>query len=75
MKQQRRFPKEFEDEAVRLVLSGLVPIGRFSGEGYAGRLQWGGGAWDGLRVLRLGGGIRAAGVHRPGLPSVSLPRL
>ena len=33
------------------------------------------GAWDGLRGLRLGGGDGAAGVHRPGLPSVSLQGL
>ena len=35
----------------------------------------GGGAWDGLRVLRLGGGDGAAGAHRPGLSQVPLPGL
>ena len=61
----------------RAVLSELMPIGRFPGEGSAGRLwvRWGWGAWDGLRVLRLGGGSGAAGVHHPRLSSVPLPRL
>src|SRR3990170_1995053 len=47
------------------------------GRGTAGRRrdQRGVGAWDGLRVLRLGGGGGAAGAHRPGLPPVPLPRL